>query len=131
MNALKYILFSKGNGKSMEKSVISVFLGCVLVWWPMLLPYAEDLTKEKENKYVASKFSIHYHLPTCKKVKRISVENRVFFTSAQEAIKARYIPCDLCKPPDKDASRDREILKTQTPSFPSAWNLASQQDFLC
>ncbi len=109
----------------MEKRAASVFL-CVLVWWPSLLPYAEDLTKE--NKYVASKYSIHYHLPTCKKAKRIQAENRVFFTSAQEAIKARYVPCSRCKPPDKDASKDREIQEGQMPSSRISWNLASPEE---
>jgi methylphosphotriester-DNA--protein-cysteine methyltransferase len=95
----------------MGKRKLSLFLGCIWVWWPMLVPPAQELMKE--YKYVASKFSVGYHLPTCKRAKRIQVENRVFFTSAQEAIKAGYAPCGLCKPPDKDASRDREILKTQ------------------
>ncbi len=109
----------------MEKRTVSVFL-CVLVWWPSLLPYAEDLTKE--NKYVASKYSIHYHLLTCKKAKRIQAQNRVFFTSAQEAIKARYVPCSRCKPPEKDALKDRESQESRMLSFQSSWNLASREE---
>jgi hypothetical protein len=89
----------------MGKRKLSVFLGCVLVWWPFLLPLPQD--SKQEYKYVASKFSIHYHLLTCKKAKRIQKQNGVTFASAEEAVKAGYIPCGLCKPPDKDATRDR------------------------
>jgi hypothetical protein len=91
----------------MGKRKLSVFLGCVLIWWPFLLPLPQD----SQAKYVASKFSIHYHLLTCKKAKRIPKQNGVTFASAQEAIKAGHMPCGLCKPPDKDTSKDKEILR--------------------
>jgi hypothetical protein len=87
------------NGEIMGKRKLFVFLGCVLAWWPFLLNLPQD--SKKEYKYVASKFSVAYHLPTCKRAKRIQAENRVFFASAEEAIKAGYVPCGLCKPHDK------------------------------
>ena len=83
----------------MGKRKLAVFLGCVLVWWPLLLPAPQN---SKEYKYVGSKFSAVYHLPTCRKAKRIQAENRIFFTSAEEAIKSGHYACNLCKPPDKD-----------------------------
>jgi micrococcal nuclease len=55
-----------------------------------------------DYKYVASKTSYKYHYPDCKLVKRISVKNFVTFKTAQEALKARYVPCKFCKPPTKD-----------------------------
>jgi hypothetical protein len=96
----------------MGKRKLSVFLGCVLLSWPLLLPLIQDSTKE--CNYVASKFSIYYHLPTCKKAKRIQKQNAITFASAEEAVKAGYRPCGLCKPPNKDTSK--EILKIPVPT---------------
>ena len=55
------------------------------------LPLLQDSTKE--CNYVASKSSILYHLPTCKKTRRIQKQNGVTFASAEEAVKAGYKPC--------------------------------------
>jgi len=55
-----------------------------------------------DYKYVASKTINKYHYPDCKLAKRISAKNLVTFKTAQEALKARYIPCKVCKPPTKD-----------------------------
>jgi hypothetical protein len=93
----------------MGKRKLPVFLGSVLFWWVPFLPLLQN--SNQEYKYVASKFMIHYHLPTCRMVKRIQNQNGVVFVSAQDAIKAGYRPCGLCKPPVKDASKDKEILK--------------------
>jgi methylphosphotriester-DNA--protein-cysteine methyltransferase len=73
----------------------SIILGCLLIFVPLTL-FAED------DKYVASKFSIQYHLSTCKKARRIQEQNKVTFQSAEEAVKAGHIPCSFCKPPTKD-----------------------------
>ena len=99
----------------MGKKKLSVFLGCVLLSWPLLLPLLPDSTK-KECNYVASKFSILYHLPTCKKTKRIQKQNGVTFASAEEAVKAGYKPCGLCLPPGKEIRQDKEILKIPVPT---------------
>ena len=72
-----------------------IILGCLLLFVPLAI-YAEN------EKYVASKFSIQYHLSTCKKARRIQEQNRVTFNSAEEATRAGYIPCSLCRPPTKD-----------------------------
>jgi hypothetical protein len=77
-----------------------IILGCLLVFVPLVL-FAED-DKNTVDKYVASKFSIQYHLFTCRKAMRIQERNKVTFKSADEAIKAGRIPCGLCKPPTKD-----------------------------
>jgi hypothetical protein len=53
-------------------------------------------------KYVGSKNSNKYHFPECKWAKKISPKNLVTFKTAQEALKAGYIPCKVCKPPKKD-----------------------------
>ena len=53
-------------------------------------------------KYVGSKNSNKYHYPDCKWAKKISAKNLVTFKTAEEAVKARYVPCKVCKPPAKD-----------------------------
>jgi methylphosphotriester-DNA--protein-cysteine methyltransferase len=55
-----------------------------------------------DYKYVGSKKSDKYHYPDCKWAQKIKPENLVTFTSAEEAIKARYVPCKVCRPPMKD-----------------------------
>ncbi len=80
-----------------------IIFGCLLVFLPLAIFAGES---SKNYNYVASKFSINYHLPTCKKVKRIQEQNRVTFASAEEAVKAGYVPCALCTPPAKDSSKD-------------------------
>ena len=74
-----------------------IILGCLLIFVPLALFADSD-----DDKYVASKFSIQYHLLTCKKAGRIQEQNRVTFKSAEEAVRAGFTPCSHCKPPTKD-----------------------------
>jgi methylphosphotriester-DNA--protein-cysteine methyltransferase len=60
------------------------------------------LSLAADYKYVGSKNSNKYHYPDCKWAQKINSKNLVTFKSAQEALKARYIPCKVCKPPTKD-----------------------------
>ncbi len=53
-------------------------------------------------KYVGSKKSDKYHYPSCKWAQKIKPENLVTFTSAEEALKAGYVPCKVCRPPMQD-----------------------------
>jgi hypothetical protein len=55
-----------------------------------------------DYKYAGSKNSNKYHFPDCKWAKKISPKNLVTFKTAQEAVKAGYVPCKVCKPPTKD-----------------------------
>ncbi len=81
-----------------------MIVGCLFVLIPLTLHAAD-------HNYVASKFSIRYHFPTCKRALRIQEQNRVIFNTAEEAVKAGYIPCSVCKPPTKDKGQD--ILSNQ------------------
>lgn len=54
-----------------------------------------------DYKYVGSKKSDKYHYPDCKWAKKIKPENLVTFKSAEEALKAGYVPCKVCRPPSK------------------------------
>ena len=55
-----------------------------------------------DYKYVGSANSSKYHFPDCKWAKKISPKNLVTFMTAEEAVKAGYVPCKVCKPPSKD-----------------------------
>ena len=78
-----------------KKTKFYFFLGCLLVFIPLVLSAGD-------YKYVASKFSIKYHLPTCNQVRGLQEQNRVGFDKAEEAVKAGYVPCGVCKPPTRD-----------------------------
>ena len=55
-----------------------------------------------DYKYVGTKKSNKYHLPSCKWAKKIKPGNLRTFKSAKEAQAAGYVPCKVCKPPAKD-----------------------------
>ena len=78
-----------------RKASCLILIGCLLLFISFSVCYGED-------KYVASKFSIQYHLFTCKKAQRIQIRNRVTFDTAEKALKAGYFPCGKCIPPTKD-----------------------------
>ncbi len=48
--------------------------------------------------YVASKGSDKYHLSDCGIAKNIKADNKVCFVAQEEAVKAGYAPCGVCKP---------------------------------
>jgi len=47
-------------------------------------------------KYVASRYSKKYHLPSCKWAKKISQDNVIYFTTKEEAEDKGYKPCKVC-----------------------------------
>ena len=57
----------------------------------------EESTSSSAGKYVASRNSKVFHLPSCKWTKRISEENAIYFTY-QEAMDSGRRPCRECKP---------------------------------
>lgn len=58
----------------------------------------EESASPRTGKYVASKNSKIFHLPSCKWAKRISEKNRVYLATYQEAIDSGRRPCRVCKP---------------------------------
>jgi hypothetical protein len=50
-------------------------------------------------EFWGSKNSDKYHSPTCKWAQKINPSNLVKFSSPEEATKAGYVPCKVCKPP--------------------------------
>ena len=59
---------------------------------------AADREATEEEGYVASKNSTVFHRPSCKWVERIKEENRIRFTTREEAIEKGYRPCKVCEP---------------------------------
>jgi len=48
--------------------------------------------------YIGNKNSKKFHLPDCQWAEKISPGNRVYFKSRDEAVKAGYVPCKVCRP---------------------------------
>lgn len=54
-----------------------------------------------EYRYIASKSSKVFHLPSCRLGKRITEENRIYFNTFKEALDSGREPCKLCNPEEK------------------------------
>ena len=52
---------------------------------------------QAQGNYVASKSGTKYHLPWCSGAVRIKDENKIWFTTKDEAQKAGYTPAANCK----------------------------------
>jgi hypothetical protein len=61
----------------------------------LLLACVPALTME----FWGSKNSNKFHYPTCQWAQKIKPGNLVKFSSPEDAQKAGYIPCKVCKPP--------------------------------
>ena len=59
-------------------------------------------------EFWASKNSNKYHYPSCRAAQKISPKNLIKFGSPEQAIKAGYQPCKICKPPVSSKVEDNE-----------------------
>ncbi|MDD3486821.1 MAG: Ada metal-binding domain-containing protein [Candidatus Moranbacteria bacterium] len=57
---------------------------------------AGQTTEKQDCAFVASKTSDKYHLPTCAWAKKIKPENRICFSSKEEAESKGYKPAKCC-----------------------------------
>jgi len=64
---------------------------------PQVVPATPQ--RSTSGKFYASRKSNKYHYPWCKWAKRINPSNLIIFDSVEEAKRAEYIPCKVCKPP--------------------------------
>jgi methylphosphotriester-DNA--protein-cysteine methyltransferase len=80
----------------MKKNRILISIILLGAFFIVYLSNAADL------KYVGSAKSNKYHYPWCEWALKIKPENLVKFESAKEALAAGYVPCKVCKPPNKD-----------------------------
>ncbi|GEM_PF-1763082 len=74
------------------KKLVSMFLFFALSMMLCGTSFAEC------KDFVASKDSTKYHLADCGVAKNIKPENQVCFKTQEEAQKAGYSPCGICKP---------------------------------
>ena len=81
----------------------------------------KDTTDSKESHpkitLVGSKKSDKYHVPSCTYAGKIKSENKITFTSVDEAKKAGYKPCKVCMPEDAkkiEEPKDKEKKKTES-----------------
>lgn len=72
------------------KRGIAALLGIVVL--------ACTIAVAQQNPFVGNKNSKKYHVVACQYAKKMSPKNRVEFSSTQEAEKAGYVPCKVCKP---------------------------------
>lgn len=90
----------------MRKLFITIFV--LLLFIPVVLA----------SEFWASKNSNKYHYPDCRWAQKIKPSNLIKFNSPEEAQKAGYIPCKVCRPPVSSKSE----INTQ-----SGLNIASIQ----
>jgi len=64
----------------------------------MLAMASAIIAKEPGRRYVGSKHSDKYHLPTCEWAKKIRTQNQIWFDTIAEAKAAGYRACSVCKP---------------------------------
>lgn len=50
------------------------------------------------NTYIGSAKSDKFHYPSCRYVRQIYDENKIYFGSREEALNSGYIPCKVCRP---------------------------------
>jgi micrococcal nuclease len=67
----------------------------------LLLGLAGAGAAQEKKPYIGNKNSKKYHTQECVWAGKISPKNRVEFRSVEEAEKAGYIPCKVCKPHEK------------------------------
>jgi len=60
-------------------------------------------------EFWASKNSDKYHYPSCKWAQKIKPSNLIKFSSPEEAVKAGYIPCKVCKPPATSKTQQNKV----------------------
>lgn len=59
---------------------------------------SEAATEAQEHRYVASKNSDVFHVPSCQWVQKIAEENKVYFSTYKEGIDSGRRPCRVCRP---------------------------------
>ena len=61
------------------------------------------------TEFWASKNSNKYHYPTCKAAQKIKPQNLIKFNSPEDAKKAGYLPCKICKPPVSSKAQSNNV----------------------
>lgn len=73
-----------------HKSSIAILLFALIAFLAVVSQATEFWGSKNSNKY---------HYSTCSSAQRIKPNNLVVFSSPNEARKAGYVPCKVCRPP--------------------------------
>jgi methylphosphotriester-DNA--protein-cysteine methyltransferase len=85
----------------MKRYLKSIIIGsCLLLLFSVSLLAADQ--------YVSSKYSVHYHKPSCKKALKIDPLIKVIYNSPKEALEAGKRPCQMCKPPTAEVNLEEK-----------------------
>ncbi len=83
------------------KLIRELFIGLLLGLSFLSVSYTKDsvaYAEKQEFTYFASRKSDKYHRPSCYWVQRIKPQNLIGFKNREEATKADYRPCKVCRP---------------------------------
>jgi len=89
----------RGDVKAQEKYNTSIETLRSSLDSPVTAPSRTVTKKKAVSKFVGSKASNKYHYPDCTWAQKISPKNLITFTNREEAKKAGYVPCKVCRPP--------------------------------
>lgn len=82
--------------------LIAVLFSGIVIVLPATLPAAaqsSSVLSFQSGPFIGSKNSDVYHYPSCYHVNAIKQQNRVTFSTVQQACAAGYRPCKDCNPP--------------------------------
>jgi len=82
--------------------LITVLFSGIITVLPAALPVAaqsSNVLSFQSGPFVGSKNSDVYHYPSCYHVNAIKPENKITFSTVQEACSRGYRPCKDCNPP--------------------------------
>lgn len=87
--------------RTANTALLLLLLACILLGSFACPARPEEQTGPPPEKCVGSAAVKVFHREDCLYCNVIKPEDRVEFPSPQEAIKAGYAPCKICKPGDK------------------------------
>ena len=85
----------------MYKGVIALLLAVVCIMGVSGVSHAGVRYYSGEGRYVGDANGNLYHKKSCKRAKKIKPKYRVHFRSVDDAIRMRYKPCPVCRPPPR------------------------------
>jgi methylphosphotriester-DNA--protein-cysteine methyltransferase len=91
-----------------------------------------DISPNNDKPFIAYLYSPVYHHKDCKTLKNVPKENRIYFSTREEAESAKYIPCTLCvskntKPITKHAKPYDQMIQQHSPSQHNTKNTTDDQ----
>jgi len=85
----------------------------------IIVSIAVLIAQSQAGEFWGSKNSNKYHYPDCRWAQKIKPENLIKFKSPEEAQKAGYIPCKVCRPPvssKTESNINKNIILTKLQS---------------